>query len=208
MRLARQIAVVVLVLGLLAMSGCKKKKPPVPQPQTQAPTITAPPPQQPPVQTQPPVVTLPPPTTTEPTKPPATNTKPSAAKPKPKHRAPKKAANGSTTTAKTTPPVKPGTKNTVTDGGANDPGVQISAEVPTGEAAQQRQSTMNLLDSTETNLRKINSRQLSDGDQATARQIRNYITQSRLAMQDGDLERAYNLATKAHLLSDEMARRM
>ena len=34
----------------------------------------------------------------------------------------------------------------------------------------------------------------------------NFITQSRLALGDGDLERAYNLATKANLLSQELAK--
>jgi hypothetical protein len=38
------------------------------------------------------------------------------------------------------------------------------------------------------------------------RQVRTYIAQSHSASQDGDLERAYNLAMKANLLSGELAK--
>ncbi|HWR34768.1 MAG TPA: hypothetical protein VN622_02720 [Clostridia bacterium] len=202
MNLVRKIATVAALLGLLVLGGCKKKKPPVPSPQTQAPTISAPEPQVQPPPIQPPVTA----TTTTPSadKPSVTApAKPSAVKPKPKHRSKKPitATSPKTTTAKNT-------NKTVADGGSSaDNNVQISPEVPRDEMAQQRQDTMKLLDSTELNLRKISGRTLSDLDQGTTRQIRNYITQSRLAVQDGDLERAYNLATKAHLLSDEMVKR-
>ena len=37
-------------------------------------------------------------------------------------------------------------------------------------------------------------------------QIKNYMRQSRTADGDGDIERAYNLALKANLLSQELAR--
>lgn len=202
----KKVATAVLAISILPLSGCflKKKKPAVLPPRGQAPTITVPlgaqlPPEAPPEATPVPSVEAP---------------KPTATKPK-KKRAPKK-----------TPPVnagvdnsqqpKPGTQSpvvaknnnrTVNEGGAPDSNVQISADVPRDAAAQQRQETSQLLDTTETNLRKIGSHTLNDGDQATMRQIRNYITQSRLAMQDGDLERAYNLATKANLLCNEMVKK-
>ena len=67
------------------------------------------------------------------------------------------------------------------------------------------QNTEQLLQSAEANLRRVN-RQLSDPEQGMMRQIRNYIAQSRLATHDGDLERAYNLAIKANLLSNELAK--
>ena len=37
--------------------------------------------------------------------------------------------------------------------------------------------------------------------------IRSYMQQARDASKDGDTERAYNLALKAHLLSDELIKR-
>lgn len=81
----------------------------------------------------------------------------------------------------------------------------ITAEVPQNAATQRRQQTEQLLQATETNLRRIN-RRLSSGEESMQRQVRNFITQSRLAIQDNDLERAYNLATKANLLSQELIR--
>ncbi len=82
-------------------------------------------------------------------------------------------------------------------------GVQITAELP--RSASMRQNTAQLLDTTENNLKRIN-RSLNDSEQAMVRQIRTYITQARTAVNDGDLERAYNLATKANLLSNELVK--
>jgi hypothetical protein len=38
------------------------------------------------------------------------------------------------------------------------------------------------------------------------RQARNYIAQSTQALQAGDIERAYNLAVKANLLTNELTK--
>ena len=69
----------------------------------------------------------------------------------------------------------------------------------------QRQQTTSLLGSAESNLSNIH-RSLSGDEQQMVSQIRNYIAQSRKAMSDGDLERAYNLANKANLLSSELVK--
>lgn len=79
----------------------------------------------------------------------------------------------------------------------------ISPDIPKNEVDSQKRATEQMLQNAEANLRAVN-RQLSDGEQGMVRQIRNYITQSRLATQDGDLERARNLAVKAQLLSGEL----
>jgi hypothetical protein len=200
MKVAQKIGILVLALAVLPLSGCffKKKKPPVPPPQAQAPTITVPitpgqlPPEQPPA--------TPPPATAPP--------KPAATKAKTRHRAPKKSGASTPPPAPAPATTAKSNANTVPEGGANEASVQISAEVPRDAAAQQRQDTNQLLESTEANLRKIGTRNFSENDKAAMRQIRNYITQSRLAMQDGDLERAYNLATKANLLSNEFVKRL
>jgi hypothetical protein len=68
-------------------------------------------------------------------------------------------------------------------------------------ASQAEQSTTRLLDSTEQNLRNLN-RSLRSEEQETVAQIRSYVTQARAALKDQDLERAHNLAIKAHQLSD------
>jgi hypothetical protein len=66
--------------------------------------------------------------------------------------------------------------------------------------------TQQLLDATETNLRSLN-RSLSTDEQATVQHVHAYVSQSQKATTEGDLERAYNLALKAHLLSDELAKK-
>jgi outer membrane biosynthesis protein TonB len=196
MRAARtKIGILALAL-LIVLSGCKKKKPNIPPPQQQAPTITQPQQQQPPVQ-QPPVQTPQPqpqppaPTTTQPE--PAAPTTATKPKPKPhKHHVAKK-------------PVEPkGNKTVIKEGGENASG-QLSASIPANEASQQRQTTAQLRQATENNLKSI-TRQLSGDEQSMVQQIRTYLSQSRAADNDGDTERAYNLALKARLLSDELVK--
>lgn len=197
MRAARtKIGILALAL-LIVLSGCKKKKPNVPPPQQQAPTITQPQQQQPSVQ-QPPVQPTPQPQTQPPA--PTTQQQPAApttaTKPKPKtHKHP---------VAKK--PVEPkSNKSVVKDGGENSPGGQLSASIPSDEASRQRQTTAQLRQTTENNLKSI-TRQLSGDEQSMVQQIRTYLLQSRAADNDGDTERAYNLALKARLLSDELVK--
>jgi len=83
--------------------------------------------------------------------------------------------------------------------------MQISADLPQGAAQSQRRETDQLLGSTEANLRKV-TRQLSATEQGMMRQALNYIAQSRLAIKDGDFERAHNLAVKANLLAVELVK--
>ena len=47
---------------------------------------------------------------------------------------------------------------------------------------------------------------LSNDEQNTVSQIRSYIVQARSALKDQDLERAHNLALKAHQLADVLLR--
>ena len=68
-------------------------------------------------------------------------------------------------------------------------------------ASQAQQSTTQLLDTTEQNLRNL-TRTLSSDEQNTVNRIRSFVTQARSALKDQDLERAHNLALKARQLSD------
>ena len=196
MRLGRNLVLGCAVLVLVAGVGCKKKKPPLPA-QTTAPTLNQP--TIPPVASQP--TPTPPTVTAEPPQPsssiPATTTakKTRIRRKKPVVAPPVTTAADATATK---PPVhKPGD--------TSDSNVQISAEVAQPAANLRRQQTEGLLQSAEWNLKRIN-RSLTDGEESMQRQVRNFITQSRLALGDGDLERAYNLATKANLLSQELAK--
>lgn len=106
--------------------------------------------------------------------------------------------------ARNTPPSKP----TASEGGADTHAGsgQISPVVSHDETVHGTASTDQLLESTDTNLRNIIKRQLSTDEQSIVAQINDYITQSRQATKEGDLVRAHNLALKAHLLSDDLAK--
>lgn len=125
---------------------------------------------------------------------PAIQPTPPTQKPKPKHTRPTKKVVVPPEPNEPTPePAKP----------APDP--SINAPMTNGQAERQKQETSNLLGSAENNLSNIH-RSLNVDEQQMVSQIRNYIAQSRRAMTDGDLERAYNLANKANLLSSELAK--
>ncbi len=105
---------------------------------------------------------------------------------------------------KPTPPPQDQPK-TVTNGGVPAPDVQIST-ANTQALNKQRESTNQLLEATEARLRSL-TRQLSESEQSMAQQIRAFISQSRTANDEGDIERAQVLANKAHLLCEELVKR-
>ncbi len=194
MKVARAIVIGLLFASVLALGGCKKKKPATPPPQATAPTITEPAPQPAP----------PAPAETQPQpapQPAAPETKPSTEVTKPKPKKPR------TKIAHKTPAPKPAEKpsRTVVEGGSVPSNGQLSATMPNDSAVHQKFTTAQLLEATDYNLKNI-SRPLNADEQAMVQHIRNYMAQSRQATQDGDTERAYNLALKAHLLSDELVK--
>ncbi len=89
---------------------------------------------------------------------------------------------------------------------AISPPGQISPSLPHAEVAQTQATTEQLMQSTEANLNGM-KRQLSQDEQAIVTQIRDFMAQSRQATKENDLARAHNLAVKASLLSDELAKR-
>ncbi len=200
--------------GLLLLGGCKKKNQPPPTPQAQAPTITTP---APPSTSAPSGPAQKPGNTSTTTKSaPATTT---TAKPKPRPRTPASVAKKSPppATATTTPPTTasataPNPASTpprivVPEGSAPVNNGQISAGMPHDEAVQHQQTTAQLLEATEANLRTVTRRPLKPDEQDMVEQIRNYMQQSRNASAETDLVRAHNLALKANLLSDELVKR-
>lgn len=199
MRVGKNLVLAIAALALLGGVGCKKRKPNLP-PQTQPPTVSQPEPETP--AAQPPTEITPPVTT-----PPATEPEPQPAPltPKPKHHAKRKKTTAPASTETKPSTAKPSTTPKVAPETKPNENVQISAEIPQNVANQRRQQTEGLLNVAEANLKKIN-RALSDGEESMQRQVRNFITQSRLAIEDGDFERAYNLATKAQQLSQELVK--
>jgi ribosomal protein S20 len=103
-----------------------------------------------------------------------------------------------TTTADLRPPENPA------DAAA---AVAIGPDISSAEAVRDRQSTTKLIDSTENQLRRVDSNNLSSDQQAMLSQIRTFISQSRKAITEGDYERASNLAKKAQLLTDELMKK-
>ena len=63
-----------------------------------------------------------------------------------------------------------------------------------------------MLAAAEKNLKSVN-RNLTHDEQAMVAQIKTYIDQSQKATKENDFERAYNLATKARLLSDALVKK-
>jgi hypothetical protein len=197
-RFQRRIITAAFAVALLAIPGCRKKKPNLPPPQAQAPTTTA--------QPAPPTIapeTAPNSTATQPPLPEASTTIPKPLPPKPKG----KHHNGVINAKKQQPSPKPTTPaQTATASSPNNEEVgQISPDVPSAKENSTVQSTNQLLDSTEQNLRSI-TRGLNNDEQNTLAQIRSYVAQSRAALKDQDFERAHNLAIKAHLLTDGLVR--
>jgi hypothetical protein len=216
MRPLRQIIAFVAVSVLLLYSaGCSKKPSQLPT-QAKAPVDTVPSTLPPEISEEtPPPPPLPQPQQEEPP--------PEAPKPKPAQHHKKKnptttpppaataqgnttppaatasANSGNPTMAVAHPPVNPA-------GDALAPSTAIGADVNSAALSQQKQTTAQLLDETEKTLNGLN-RTLSHDEEEIVNQIRSYIGQSRNATKSGDFERAYNLATKAHLLSDALAKK-
>lgn len=153
-----------------------------------------------------------PPKPTEPAAPPqdtppappadSTTQKPESAKPpataKPKKRTHKKKV-----------PPKPGdppAKVVVRDGSTTEPAVQLSPALSQGQTSDKIQNLNQLLATTESNLKQISGRTLNPTQQDTVKQIRMYMDDARKAVDSGDVERGRNLAFKAHLLSDDLAK--
>jgi hypothetical protein len=136
---------------------------------------------------------------------PASEKKPESENPKPpaksasKKRHPKKSTTATATTAAPE-------KKVVRNGGTADPVVQLAPGVSPEQASNQRQNTTQLLAATDANLKQISSRQLNATQQDSVGQIRKYMEQAKVAEQSGDEQRAQNLASKALLLSDDLAK--
>ena len=97
-------------------------------------------------------------------------------------------------------------KKVVRNGGTADPAVQLAPGMSAEQASSQRQNTTQLLAATDANLKRISSRSMNPSQQASVSQIRKYMEQAKAAEQAGDVQRAQNLASKALLLSDDLAK--
>lgn len=196
-------AVALVSLLALGLTGCpfKKKKPPVPQPSAQAPTVTEPTPTPSPTATPAPTPEPPEPEKTEPTAKPKAKSKPAPKRTEPAPAAAQKPEEKPQQQATARPP-----RIVIQEGSTAANQGDITTAIAHDEATHRRLTTAQLLQSTEDNLRGL-KRILSAEDQATVAQIKDYMEQARQATAQEDTVRAHNLALKAHLLSDELAKK-
>ena len=124
--------------------------------------------------------------------------KPAASKPKKHHQTHKAVAPAAT------PAPEGPAKTVVRNGSAADPTVDLSP-APSPQEASRLETYNRLVTTTDANLQKLSGRQLSPAEEDTVKQIKSYMEQAKGAAKDGDVQRAYNLAVKANLLSAELA---
>jgi hypothetical protein len=85
------------------------------------------------------------------------------------------------------------------------PVVSAIGRLSSGDPSDLRQQTVDSIASIERSLNSIGSN-LSDQDQHTAAQIREYLKQARDALASGDVDGAHTLAAKAKVLLGELSR--
>lgn len=111
-------------------------------------------------------------------------------------------APGTSTASKNCPP----SKVIVRQGGTSEPSIQLAGGSGGDQTSHQRDTANQMLGATDANLKKIAGRQLSPNQQDMVNQIRQFMDQSKTAVNAGDLERARTLAWKAQLLSEELVK--
>jgi outer membrane biosynthesis protein TonB len=98
-------------------------------------------------------------------------------------------------------------KVVIRNGGAKEGSPQLAPGTSKEQQLHNRENTSQLLATTDANLKSVAARQLTPAQQSMMEQIRTYMTQSKAASASGDLDRAHTLAYKAHLLSNELAKK-
>jgi len=202
-----RLNLIVIALGLAAvLCGCEHKKQPLIVPQQQPPTVA-------PSPTPAPEAT-PPQTAEQPEKP--QETQPSGEQPNsaqaqqkdagkhPRKPSPRKPANGEKSSTEV---ARNNSSKKVVQAEKTDP-VPTPGPIapgPTPVETHSQASTDQLLQLAESNLNGI-KRTLSKEEEAMRAQIKEFITQSRKATTENDPARAYNLALKARVLSDELVK--
>jgi hypothetical protein len=188
MKLPAKMIVWLLPLFLIA---CHKTQQAQVQPPLAPPVEDNPPPapSTAPVNLPPPVVTIPAEPTknapTPPTKPPAKHKKPKANENAP---APATNASGGTEVAANPAP---------------NPGVPAIGNLSSGDPADFKKETGDLIAATEKGLSNI-TRTLNDTEQKTADQIREDLKEAKQALTSGDVDGAHTLAEKAKVLLQEL----
>jgi ribosomal protein S20 len=87
---------------------------------------------------------------------------------------------------------------------SENPQVSAIGQLSSGDPSDLQQQTINSIAATERGLNSV-TRQLSDQEQKTAAQIREFLKQARAALASGDVDGAHTLAAKAKVLLGELS---
>ena len=119
-----------------------------------------------------------------------------------------KANNPTGTAAKNSAAVSPCTpkKVIVRQGSTTEPSIEVVGGAGGRQASDERNTAIQMLETAEANLKKMEGTQLSSDQQDMLKQVRDFMDQSRAATSAGDLDQARTLAWKAQLLSEELVR--
>lgn len=98
----------------------------------------------------------------------------------------------------------PPTKVIVRQGSTTEPSIQVMGGAEGSQASDERNTANQMLETTESNLKKIEGTQLDSNQQEMIKQVRQFMDQSKAAGTSGDLDQARTLAWKAQLLSEEL----
>jgi len=112
--------------------------------------------------------------------------------------------NTSASGAKTAAPNCPPTKVIVTQGSTTEPSIELAGGASGAQASNERNTAIQMLETTEANLKKVESTPLDSNQQDMIKQVRQFMDQSKAATSSGDLDQARTLAWKAQLLSEEL----
>jgi hypothetical protein len=143
---------------------------------------------------------LPPPVITIPQENPIVVTEPETPKPAQKHKKPvSKPAPSTTGTSASQPPVQ----NTQVSSVATPPEVNAIGQLATKETPDSKKQASDTIAEVEKGLTGI-GRKLSDQEEKTSTQIKEFLKQARTALNSGDIDGAHTLATKAKALLGEL----
>lgn len=89
-------------------------------------------------------------------------------------------------------------------GSTPDSSIELVGGAAGPAASDERNNSIQMLETTEANLKKMDGLQLDSSQQDMVKQVRQFMDQSKAANSAGDLDQARTLAWKAQLLSEEL----
>jgi primase-polymerase (primpol)-like protein len=100
----------------------------------------------------------------------------------------------------------PPKKVIVRQGSTSERGIEVVGGAEGRQASDERDTSIQMLETSEANLKKVEGTQLTSDQQDMVKQVREFMDQSKAATSAGDLDQARTLALKAQLLSEELVR--